>query len=192
MAYAHGWFPMGEDDGSVRWYMPYERALFPIEGVHVSRSLARAIRRNDYEIRFDTAFELTMRSCLRPGDNWINEEIIAAYCAIHFEGWGHSVEVWREDRLVGGLYGIGVGGCFSAESMFHRETDCSKIALWAAVNKCRELGFLLFDAQVMNPHLDRMGAYPMPQFEYLRELAKFLDIQTPWSTPLVPERTPYL
>jgi len=182
-AYGEGAFPMGEDDGTIEFYVSRVRAVFPIEGVRVSRSLAKTIRKGTFEVRFDTAFEAVMRACRRPKDNWINEEIIRAYTQVHREGWGHSAECWREGELVGGVYGLAVGTCFCAESMFHRETDASKVALWALVDKCRELGFTLFDAQIMNPHLASLGAYEMGIREYLAKFREGLKNPTEWSAP---------
>jgi leucyl/phenylalanyl-tRNA---protein transferase len=196
-AYAQGAFPMTMDDGTVEWFQPHVRALFPIEGVHLSRSMEKALRRRGFTITFDAAFEDVMRSCLRPGDNWISEDFIRAYTQIHHEGWAHSVEVWSDEEpgaqtvkrgglgyLVGGLYGLALGACFCGESMFHRTTNGSKVALWAMVNKCRELGFTIFDAQVMNPHLLSMGAYPISHEDYMQKLHVALAIKTAWSLDL--------
>ena len=132
-AYEQGVFPMADDEGHIDWYQPYRRALLPMEGIHVSRSLAKTIRKGTFEIRFDTAFEQVMRSCLRPKENWISEDIIRVYTQIHREGWAHCGECWMEGELVGGVYGVALGACFCAESMFHRATDASKVALWAMV-----------------------------------------------------------
>lgn len=178
---------MADDDGTIDWYQPHYRAVFPISGVRVSTSFARKLRRvgfaddAEFHVTFDSAFEEVMRGCLRPTDNWINEEIIQVYTEIHRRGWGHSCEVWRDHALVGGLYGVALGSCFCAESMFHRETDCSKIALWAMVERCRALGFDIFDAQVMNPHLESMGAIEISHHEYMVMLEKALRKKTPWS-----------
>lgn len=180
-AYEEGAFPMTMDDGEVQWFQPRRRALFPIEGIHVSRSLQKVIRRGDFEVRFDTSFEQVMRACLRPDGNWISEDFIRVYTLIHHEGWAHCAECWQDGELVGGLYGIALGGCFCAESMFHRQTNASKVALWAMVDKCRNLGFTLFDAQIMNPHLRSLGAYEVSHLEYMRMLEEALDIQTDWS-----------
>jgi len=117
-AYEQGAFPMTMDDGSVEWFQPVRRALFPIEGIHLSKSLERTIRRGVYEVRFDTSFEEVMRGCLRPGDNWISEEFIRAYSEIHRQGWGHCSETWRDGELVGGVYGIALG--------FQRRVWCPK------------------------------------------------------------------
>ncbi len=181
LGYQAGAFPMGDDDGSIEWYQADPRALFPIEGIRTSRSLRKLLRTADFEIRFDQDFEGTVRNCRRPDGNWINEEIIRIYTAIHFEGWAHSGEVWRNGRMVGGIYGLGLGGCFAAESMFHAETDMSKVALWAMVERCRELGFTMFDAEVMNPHLESLGAFDVPLDEYLVQFRAAQSIRTPWS-----------
>jgi leucyl/phenylalanyl-tRNA---protein transferase len=180
-AYESGWFPMAEENGSLAWYQPVRRALFPIDGIRVSRSLAKTLRRSPFEIRFDTAFEDVIRSCVRPEGNWINETIVQSYTRVHEQGWAHSAECWQGNRLVGGVYGLALGGCFSAESMFHRATDASKVALWALVERCRELGFVLFDAQVMNPHLARLGAYEVTAERYLELLRAALRLETAWS-----------
>lgn len=194
-AYSLGCFPMADDDGVIGWYEPRDRALFPIEGIRVSRTLAKKLKRvsvewvdgpatnegREFLVTFDRAFEDVMRGCLRPDGNWINEELIQAFTAVHREGWAHSCEVWQGERLVGGTYGLALGGCFAAESMFHRATDASKIALWAMVEQCRRLGFTIFDAEVMNPHLARLGAFEMPQGEYLKHLAEVSAHETRWS-----------
>jgi len=178
-----GYFPMADEDDTIEWFRTYERCVFPIEGVHVSRSLAKTIRSGRFEIRFNTAFEDVMRACRRPDGNWINEEIIHAYTAVHREGWAHCGECWADGELVGGIYGVAIGTCFSAESMFHRTTDASKVALWAMVNRCRVLGFTVFDAQVMNPHLASMGAVTITQVKYMRLLGRALQGTTLWSAP---------
>ena len=165
----------------IGWFRPRRRALFPIEGIRVSRSLAKTIRNNTFQIKFDTDFEQVMRGCLRPNANWISERIIQTYCEIHRQGWAHCSETWKGGRLVGGVYGLAIGACFCAESMFHRETDASKVALWALVDKCRDLGFTLFDAQIMNPHLASLGAFEISDREYRKKLAEALQGTTPWS-----------
>jgi len=181
LAYRQGYFPMVMEDGDIGWFLSNERAIFPLVGIRCARSLRRLIDRNTFEIRYDTSFEAVMRSCMRPEDNWIDERLIAAYTAVHQEGWGHSVECFKNDRLVGGLYGVSIGACFCAESMFHRESNASKVALYWAVEKCRELGFTLFDAQVMNPHLASLGANRLSHQEYLVELHQALGKTTAWS-----------
>jgi len=180
-AYEEGAFPMTMEDDSVEWFQPRERALFPIEGIHVSRTLRKTIERETFEIRFDTAFEQVMRACLRPDGNWISEDFIRVYTLIHHEGWGHCSECWLDGQLVGGVYGIAIGGCFCAESMFHRQTDASKVALWALVERCRSLGFEIFDAQIMNPHLRSLGAFEVPHVEYMKLLQRARSVSTGWS-----------
>jgi len=183
-----------ESLGEVEWYAPYERALFPISGVHVSHSLRRILNQAPFEIRYDSDFVAVMEHCRRPGENWIGPNIQRCYNQIHQAGWGHSVECWQDGQLVGGLYGVAIGGCFSAESMFHRVTDASKVALWAGVERARTCGFTLFDAQVMNPHLERMGAFELSHADYLKRLSLAKDIVTrPWPLGLgVPTGRPPL
>jgi len=132
-------------------------------------------------VRFDSAFEDVMRACFRPDDNWLSEHFVRAYGEAYQQGWAHCSECWLDGILVGGVYGLAMGGLFCAESMFHRETNASKVALWALVEKCRELGFVIFDAQIMNPHLKSLGAYEIPDAKYRMELEQVLALRTPWS-----------
>jgi leucyl/phenylalanyl-tRNA--protein transferase len=182
-AYSHGAFPMAQDDGAVEWFKPIKRALLPLDGIHVSHSLGKVIRSGKFEIRFDSAFEAVMRGCLRPGDNWISEELIRAYTQAFHEGWAHCAECWSEGELVGGVYGLALGGMFAAESMFHRETDASKVALWALVEECRSKGFIFLDAQLMNPHLRSLGAFEIDEAEFEVLMARAANAMTPWSAP---------
>lgn len=178
--YSQGAFPMTMDDGEVEWFQPRKRALFPISGIRVSRSLAKVLRQGKFQITFDTAFENVMRCCLRPDENWISEEFIRVYTQIFHEGWAHSAECWLDGKLVGGVYGIAMGSCFCAESMFYRETDASKVALKSMVDKCRELGFTIFDAQIMNPHLASLGAFEMSHGKYMAMLEDALSHPNMW------------
>lgn len=177
--YREGWFPMGDEEG-LTWYRPTERALFPISGIRISRSLARTINSRRFQVTFDRCFREVMESCLRPTDNWITPTMIDAYTEIHALGWAHSGEVWEGSRLVGGIYGLRIGACFCAESMFHRVTDASKVALWAIVEQCRKCGIKMFDAQIMNPHLESLGAYQVPDQEYMRLMRTWGDLATEW------------
>ncbi len=179
--YTQGAFPMTMDDGQVDWFQPRMRALLPISGIRVSRSLWRVIRQGQFEIRLDTAFRDVMRGCLRPTDNWISEDFVRVYGQAHDDGWAHSVECWRGNSLVGGVYGLAIGRAFCAESMFHREANASKVALWALVERCRALGFQIVDAQIMNPHLQSLGAFEIPHAEYMRALGAALRNETEWS-----------
>lgn len=180
--YCQGYFPMTEEDGSVGWFASFERCLFPMTGIRVSRSLARRIRQGEYRVTFDTAFESVIRGCMRPTDNWISERFVEVYTEVHRQGWGHSCECWAGDELVGGVYGVALGSCFCAESMFHRQTDASKVALWALVQECARRGFTIFDAQIMNPHLKSLGAFEMPAQEYDALLLKALRDPLKWGS----------
>lgn len=178
--YEHGCFPMTMESGDVEWWQPRMRCLFPIEGIHVSRSLAKVIRKGKYVVTFDQAFEDVMRHCLRTDGNWISEDFIRVYTQVHREGWGHSCETWLDGRLVGGVYGLALGACFCAESMFFRERDASKVALYALVNKCRELGFDIVDAQITNPHLESLGSYEIGHRTFMERLQKALNKGSDW------------
>jgi len=184
--YSRGFFPMTMEDGQIEWFRPFDRALFPLSGMRVSRSLRRTMRRGGYSVTFDRDFTQVMRSCVRPDANWISDFFIEVYSQIHRQGWAHSSEVWQDGLLVGGVYGVAIGSCFCAESMFHRRTDMSKIALHALIDRCRELGFTLFDAQVMTPHLASLGAYAVPHEEYMQVLGAALSQTTPWSRIVFP------
>ena len=177
-AYTSGWFPMADDEGEISWYSPDPRGIIPLERFHVSSRLARVIRRGRFRIRVNSAFEAVIRACATsprdPADRgtWISEEIVESYCALHDLGHAHSVETWSEDRLAGGLYGVAVGGAFFGESMFHRETDASKVALVTLVERLRARGFALLDTQWVTEHLQQFGAVEIPRPEYLRRLGE--------------------
>jgi leucyl/phenylalanyl-tRNA--protein transferase len=179
-AYSRGVFPMTMEHGEIGWFQPYKRALFPIEGIHVSHSLRKTIHQGKFEFQFDCGFSEVMEGCFRPDDNWLSEHFVRAYTEAFDEGWAHCCSVWLDGSLVGGIYGLALGTCFSAESMFHRVTDASKVALWAMVEKCREVGFTVFDAQVMNPHLKSLGAFEIPHEEYMRLLDRCLRSPNKW------------
>lgn len=178
LAYRHGIFPMADErSGEVLWFRPDPRAIIPLGGFHVSRSLARTLRRGLFEIRLDTDFEGVMRACAdRPEGTWISGRFIEVYGALHRAGKAHSVEAWREGRLVGGTYGVALGGAFMAESMFHLETDASKVALEALVSRLRERGFILLDVQYVTPHLESLGAVEITRREYKRRLDQALGL----------------
>lgn len=182
LAYAQGWFPMGNPlDGSVDWVKPRRRALFNLAGLRVSRSLRKTIRSGRYRVTFDQAFPSVLRSCIRPKDNWLNEDIMGWFLEAHRLGWAHSAEAWQGNTLVGGVYGLALGTVFSAESMFYFRSDASKVALCALVEHCRELGFTMFDAQVMNPHLASLGAYEVSANVHQSKLLAALAQGTTWS-----------
>lgn len=166
---------MGDDSGRIRWFSPDPRAVFEFERFHVPRSLRKTINRAVFEIRVNTCFRQVMRACAdRPDGTWITTPIVKSYCKLHAMGLAHSVEAWREDKLAGGLYGVAIGGAFFGESMFHRETDASKVALAWLMEHTRSRGFTLIDTQWLTPHLAMLGAVEIPRSEYLRRLAAAL------------------
>lgn len=171
-AYREGIFPMAVEDGRIGWFSPDPRGIIPLDTFHIPARLARVIRQGRYDVVVDRDFAGVMRACAeRPGEGtWISDEIIDAYTALHRLGIAHSVEARREGRLVGGLYGVHLGGAFFGESMFHRETDASKVALAALVDRLRRHGFVLLDTQWVTPHLEQFGAVEIPRAEYLRRL----------------------
>lgn len=181
-AYASGIFPMADEAGRISWYAPDPRAIIEHDDLRVSRSLRAAIRSGRFSIRFNSAFEQVMRACAAPrgdGDDegtWISEEFIQVYTTLHRHDFAHSVEAWREGRLVGGLYGVAIGAAFMGESMFSRERDASKVCLVALVERLRERGYMLHDTQYLTPHLARLGGKEIPRDEYLRRLADAIAI----------------
>ena len=178
LAYRHGIFPMADErTAKILWFRPDPRAVIPLDGFHVSRSLARTLKRAVFDVRIDTDFEGVMRGCAdRPEGTWISERFVEVYGALHRAGKAHSVEAWREGRLAGGVYGLALGGAFMAESMFHRETDASKVALAALTSRLRERGFILLDVQYVTPHLDSLGAIEITRREYERRLERALAL----------------
>lgn len=169
-AYSCGLFPMPVDD-SIGWFSPVRRGIIPVDGLHISRSLQKSCRR--YRIGVDTCFEDVMVACGDPRrpHGWINDEFVAAYRRLHEAGWAHSVEVFAEDTLVGGVYGVHIGGLFAGESMFHTRTDASKVALVALMALLVSAGVTLFDVQWSTPHLASLGAIEVSRDDYLRLLA---------------------
>ena len=159
------------EPGELAWYSPDPRGIIPLdERFHLPHGLARALKKRRFEVRFNTAFEAVMQGCAEREETWIDAEILASYTELHRLGFAHSVEAWREGRLAGGLYGVALGGAFFGESMFHRETDASKVALHALVERLRARGFTLLDIQWTTPHLCTFGAIEIPRREYLRGL----------------------
>jgi leucyl/phenylalanyl-tRNA---protein transferase len=178
-AYRSGWFPMAVAPGDIRWYSPDPRGIIPLDTFHASRRLARSVRQNHFDIRVDTAFRAVIQACADRVDadgNWIDEEIVESYCALHNRGFGHSVETWQDGVLVGGLYGVAIHGAFFGESMFHHVTDASKVALVALVDRLRTRGFALLDTQWVTEHLAQFGAVEIPRRRYLRLLDDALKV----------------
>jgi leucyl/phenylalanyl-tRNA--protein transferase len=188
-AYRSGLFPMPVGKGRrqvLAWWSPDPRAVLPLDGLRVSRSLRKACDR--FEVRIDSAFDEVVAACAdpsRPG-HWITGAIAAAYGRLHRSGWAHSVEAWNPDgRLVGGLYGVCVGGLFAGESMFHHETDGSKVALVALVDRLRAGGATLLDVQWATPHLRSLGVVEIPRDAYLARLADAVHRPDAWAAPEV-------
>ena len=171
---------MGEDrdDPTIYWVDPELRGVLPLDGFHIPRSLRKRLKNNPYAIRVDTAFGDVIAACAEPGSDrpstWINHTIEGLYNDLYKMGYAHSVECWRDDQLVGGLYGVSIGGAFFGESMFSRETDASKIALVHLVARLRVGGYQLLDTQFVTDHLARFGVAEVPRAEYLRLLARAL------------------
>jgi leucyl/phenylalanyl-tRNA--protein transferase len=182
-AYTSGWFPMAVDDGEIRWYSPDPRGIIPLESFRVPSRLGRVIRAGAFQIELNRAFDAVIRACAesdrRDGDpgTWIDREIIDSYVELHRLGFAHSVEAWQDDRLVGGLYGVALGGAFFGESMFHSKTDASKVALAALVEHLRARGFLLLDIQWVTPHLEQFGAVEIPRPTYLEMLEEAIALE---------------
>src|SRR5712671_4585116 len=175
--YRLGVFPMAMEDDSIGWFSPDPRAIIPLEHFHVPHALGRVLRKQLFEIKIDTRFSEVIEGCAKREDTGINREIIESYTQLHQLGYAHSVEAWREGKLAGGLYGVTVGGAFFGESMFHRETDASKIALVSLVTRLRERGFRLLDTQWSTPHLRSFGTVEMPRTKYVRLLKVALALE---------------
>ncbi len=177
LAYRSGLFPWTADPAT--WWSPDPRGIIEFDQFHVSRSLARTLRKGGFEVTFDRAFREVIMACAktrRPG-GWISPEFIAAYTALHAAGNAHSVECWRAGELVGGVYGVAVGGLFAGESMFHRASDASKVALFHLVGRLRERGFTLFDTQMVTPVTRQLGATEISRAKYLQRLAAAVAVQ---------------
>ena len=179
-AYAAGIFPMGLEDGSLGWFSPDPRGILPLDGFHIPKGLRRALKKNPFEIRCDTAFADVMLGCADRESTWIDPVIFNSYTRLHELGFAHSVEAWREGQLVGGLYGVALRGLFCGESMFSRETDASKICLVHLVERLRRGGFVLLDTQWTTPHLRTFGAIDMPRDSYLERLEEALETAAEW------------
>ena len=185
-AYARGLFPMAEtrDDPHLYWVSPELRGVIPLDAFHVPHRLARTIRSGKFSITTDRAFVAVMRGCAAPApgreQSWINDEIIRLYTALAASGHAHSVECWQDGALVGGLYGVKLGGAFFGESMFSRATDASKVALAALVANLNRGGFSLLDTQFLTTHLARFGAVEIPRERYLTQLEKALGHEAHW------------
>lgn len=166
--YSIGIFPMAEnrDDPEIFWVDPKRRGIFPLDGFHISRSLARAMRQSRFEVTINHDFNGVVAACADRTDTWINAEIAQLYSGLHDMGHAHSLELWEEDALVGGVYGVTLGAAFFGESMFSRRTNASKMALAALVERLNRAGFTLFDTQFLTDHLASLGAVEISRRTY--------------------------
>jgi len=181
-AYSAGIFPMAEsaEDNALYWVEPDERGIIPLDGLQVSQSLRKAVRRKRFTVKVDTDFAGVIAACAAwtpdRKSTWINKRIISLYTQLHRLGCCHSVECWQDGKLAGGLYGVRIGAVFFGESMFSRATDASKVALVHLVARLNAGGFKLLDAQFVNPHLETLGAISMPKVEYHKLMEPLLDV----------------
>ena len=184
-AYSMGIFPMAEarDDDSIHWVDPRRRGILPLDRFHISRSLARRMRAPDLAITTDQGFTDVVSACAERAETWISHRIQGLYQSLHDKGHAHSLEVWQDDELAGGVYGVALGAVFFGESMFSRRTDASKIALAHLVRRLRAGGFRLFDTQFLTPHLASLGSIEIPRAEYHHRLADALAITATFDPP---------
>jgi len=182
LGYRSGVFPWSA--GPVTWWSPDPRAIFPLDGIHVSRSLDRTLRQGRFSVTVDQAFPAVIRACataFRGGQpTWITPTFIEAYERLHADGHAHSVEVWKDGELAGGLYGVAIGGFFAGESMFHRVSDASKVAVVSTARRLQDRGFQLFDTQMVTPVTRQLGAVEIPRADYLRRLTEALEHPAGW------------
>ena len=174
--YRLGIFPMAMADETIEWFSPDPRAILPLDKFHVPHALGRVVKKKVFEIKFDTRFVEVMQACAQRDETWISREIVESYAQLHKLGFAHSVEAWHEGKLAGGLYGVSLGGAFFGESMFHRVTDASKIALVALVEHLRACKFVLLDTQWLTPHLQQFGGTQISRSHYLQMLRTAVDL----------------
>jgi leucyl/phenylalanyl-tRNA--protein transferase len=188
LAYGNGIFPW--TTRPITWWSPDPRAIVPLGGLHISRSLRKILRGGIFTVTFDRDFRAVMLGCAapRPGreQTWITGAFIAGYTRLHALGYAHSVEIWHGDRLAGGLYGVALGGLFAGESMFSAEENASKVAMAAMEEKLRSRGYLLFDVQMMTAHLRSMGAVEISRAQYLSRLRQAAEARPIFTTPAAP------
>ena len=175
--YRAGAFPMADGHGRVGFYSSNPRSILELDSLRVSKSLARVIRKGTYEVHLDRDFEAVISACADREETWINAEIIEAFVRFHEVGKAHSVEAYKDGELVGGLYGVTLGGAFMGESMFSRMRDASKVCLFHLVEHLKRRGYALLDCQIQNDHLARLGAVEIPESEYLARLGEALQLR---------------
>lgn len=176
-AYSVGCFPMPNEWGVIEWYQPDPRAILPLDGFHTSRSLQKKLKKNVFEVTYDTDFLGVMKGCAGRKPTWINAEFLRAYGEMHRLGKAHSVEVRQNGKLVGGTYGVHLGGAFFAESKFHTVTDASKVALAKLVERLGARGFSLLEVQFLTPHLSQFGVIEIPHEDYMERLIAALKLK---------------
>jgi len=182
-AYRQGYFPMADpEDGRIYWYAPDPRAILPLDRFHVPRNLARLVRRGVFQVTFDWAFDDVVAACADRQQTWIAPALADIYRALHRLGHAHSVECWQKGRLVGGLFGVSIGGAFFGESMFHRVSEASKVALVHLVAHLRRQGFRLLDIQFLTPHFQQFGAEEIPRTDFERRLAEAVVLPVRWAS----------
>ncbi len=174
--YRAGAFPMDDGYGRIGFYRSNPRSILELDSLHVSRSLARVIRKETFEVHVNRNFEAVIRACADRQDTWIGAEIIRAFLQFHEAGKAHSVEAYRDGELAGGLYGVTLGGAFMGESMFSRMRDASKVCFVYLAERLKERGYVLLDCQIHNDHLARLGAVEIPESEYLKRLDQALKL----------------
>jgi leucyl/phenylalanyl-tRNA--protein transferase len=175
-AYRRGEFPMG-GYRVITWHRPKQRAVLPLEGFHISRSLARTLKQGRFEVTVNCDFAGVMRGCAARQETWIDDRILRVYGELHRVGHAHSVEVWVDGALAGGVYGVQIGGAFFAESKFHRVRDMSKVALAKLVERLWERGFALLEVQYLTPHLAQFGVVQIPHAEYVARLQAAIGLE---------------
>ena len=193
-AYRNGIFPWFSDGQPILWWSPNPRMVFQTDAIRLSQKFRRQLRKSSWQIRVDTSFDQVIRQCAivprqGQGGTWIHPEMIAAYCRLHRQGHAHSVEVFSEEKLIGGIYGVAIGRMFFGESMFSAQSGASKVALAGLGKILHSWGWPLLDAQVENPHLQFMGAVFMPRAEFIKELAhlcKLAEMPGLWSGRIAP------
>ena len=177
-AYAAGIFPMAMDGDELGWFAPDPRAVIPLDALRITRSLRQVCRKPVFDITLDKSFQAVIAACAQRGEEtWISADIIEAYTELRRLGFAHSVESWYEGELVGGLYGVALRGVFCGESMFHRKTDASKVAMVFLVERLRDRGYQLLDVQFMTDHLRRFGAVEIARSEYEKRLSQALEVE---------------
>lgn len=188
-AYSHGIFPWPTTDGRLAWWSPDPRATLEFERLHIPRRLRRTWQSGRFQVSCDRDFRGTIAGCAtaqgRLHNTWITPQMLAAYCQLHEAGIAHSVEVWHEGELAGGVYGVGIGGMFAGESMFYRQRDASKIALVSLLGHLRSRGYELFDIQQLTPHTARLGGATIARREFLRRLAAAIELPVTFGQELV-------